>query len=106
MPNQPNDEQRAALEAINARAVVDGDFRKKLLAEPREVIYQEFGIELPPSFRVRFIEKDPELDALFVLPDYLPEAAELSDMELEAVAGGWCMVTCNGVSSADVEICI
>lgn len=86
---QPSREsERRALDSIVARATVDRAFRQKLLADPRRAIHDELGLTIPSHFRIKFIERGPELDALVVLPDFRDGAEELSEDELEAVSGG------------------
>jgi hypothetical protein len=80
--------QQQALEKILARASEDAEFRSQLLGNPRQAIFDAFGIRIPGSFRVKFIEKDPDVDALIVLPDYRQPDGELSDRDLETVSGG------------------
>lgn len=77
-----------ALEQILTRAAVDLDFRKALLHEPRKAILDALGIRIPASFRVKFIERGKDVDALIVLPDLQRQDGELDDCDLEAVAGG------------------
>jgi len=76
------------LEAVCHRASMDGPFRAQLLADPASAIHAAFGVSLPEGFRIRFVEKDPGLDALVVLPDLHDADEELSDDDLEKVAGG------------------
>jgi len=76
------------LEAVTHRASMDGPFRAQLLADPASAIHAAFGVSLPEGFRIRFVEKDPELDALVVLPELHAADEELSDDDLEQVAGG------------------
>lgn len=86
---QPSREsERRALDSIVARATIDRAFRQKLLADPRRAIRDELGLTIPSHFRIRFIERGPDLDALVVLPDFRSGEEELSDDELEAVSGG------------------
>lgn len=77
-----------ALEQILARAAVDRDFRKALLINPRKAILDGLGVHIPASFRVRFVERETNVDALIVLPDLQRHDGELDDCDLEAVAGG------------------
>jgi len=77
-----------ALEQILTRAAVDLDFRKALLVDPRKAILDGIGVRIPASFRVKFIERDKNVDALIVLPDLQRLDGELDDCDLEAVAGG------------------
>lgn len=73
--------------AILERASRDAEFRRRLLIDPKAVIYDTFGITVPDDIRLKFIEKSPDLDALIVLPDFI-DNQELSDEELRQVAGG------------------
>jgi hypothetical protein len=77
-----------ALEQILTRAAVDLDFRRALLHDPRKAILDGLGIRIPASFRVKFIERGKDVDALIVLPDLQRLDGELDDCDLEAVAGG------------------
>ena len=77
-----------ALAAVLARAETDVPFRKRLLAEPHRAIQDAFGIQVPPDFRLRFIERHADVDALVVLPDLRHEEGELTVESLEHVAGG------------------
>jgi hypothetical protein len=77
-----------ALALVLARAETDDAFRARLLAEPHGAIYDAFGIQVPADFRLRFIERHADVDALVVLPDLRRADGELSVEELEQVAGG------------------
>jgi hypothetical protein len=77
-----------ALEQILTRAAVDLDFRKALLVDPRRAILDGLGVRIPASFRVKFVERAKDVDALIVLPDLQRLDGELDDCDLEAVAGG------------------
>lgn len=81
-------EHQQAIDAILKRAVHDRDFRSQLLTDPRKAIQGAYGVTIPPTFRIRFMEKDTDLDALVVLPDFHPADGALSDDQLEHVAGG------------------
>lgn len=83
----PRNSERSRWDPILSRATIDPAFRRGLLEEPRGALRSAFGIELPADFRVKFIEKGADLDVLLVLPDPSP-GAELSEEELDAVAGG------------------
>jgi len=76
------------LEAILARAAYDRAFRTGLLASPKQAITAAFGVTIPEQFRIRFIEKDADLDALVVLPEAGLPSGELSDSDLDTVHGG------------------
>ena len=92
-------DHQTVLEQVNVKAATDGAFRAKLLTDPRSAIRENLGFEFPKAFSIQFIEKPTTLDAMVVLPDYVPDAEALSEEQLEAVAGGWCLVdSCNGTS--------
>jgi hypothetical protein len=66
------------------------DFRARLISDPAGAIEETIGVPLstlPRPINVKFVEKEAGVDAVLVLPDFA-EAGELSDSELEAVAGG------------------
>lgn len=71
---------------ILQKAATDPAFRARLLVEPAEAIRDAFGVVVPPGYRMRFVERDPDVDALIVLPE--AQGVELSDEELDDVAGG------------------
>ena len=73
------------------RSLQDDDFRRRLLADPRAAVEQELGSRLPESIQVRAVEETADTIYL-VLPGQSVGAetgGELSDQDLEAVAGGW-----------------
>jgi hypothetical protein len=80
-----------AMRAVLKRASVDRTFRAQLLTNPREALARQFGIVVPEQYRIRFIERHPDVDALVVLPDCDAGEGpgdELSDAALEGVSGG------------------
>jgi hypothetical protein len=73
------------------RSLQDDTFRQRLLADPRAAVEDELGTRLPEEVRVVAVEETADTIYL-VLPfasTESQEAGELSDRELEAVAGGW-----------------
>lgn len=80
--------EQHVLEAVLQRSVVDLEFRRQLLHDPRRAMQEALGVSVPANFRVKFIEKDKNVDALVVLPNYQCPEGELSEDELETVAGG------------------
>lgn len=77
------------MERILQRSAVDRAFRDALLENPRAAFAEFAGVDVsavPESFNLKFIENTA--DATIVLPDPVDRAAELTDGELEAVAGG------------------
>ena len=80
--------QQEALEQILTRAAVDLEFRHALLVDPRKAILEGLGLRIPANFRVKFVERGKDVDALIVLPDLIRPDGELDDCDLDAVAGG------------------
>ena len=72
------------------RSLEDDAFRQRLLEDPKAAVEQELGTRLPEDVRVVAVEETADTIYL-VLPSFSPlgEGGELSDRELEAVAGGW-----------------
>jgi hypothetical protein len=72
------------------RSLEDDVFRQQLLADPRAIIERELGTQLPEEVTVVAVEESADTIYL-VLPSASPLGAggQLSDQELEAVAGGW-----------------
>jgi hypothetical protein len=80
---------RADMEGrIIQRSLDDESFRQRLLEDPRSAIEQELGTPLPEGVEVRAVEETAQAIYL-VLPIRSAEVDELSDEELESVAGGW-----------------
>jgi hypothetical protein len=68
---------------ILSKAAEDGDFRTRLLTDPRAAISAETGVTIPEGFNVA-VHEDSATTAHLVLP---PSPA-LTEAEMESVAGG------------------
>lgn len=81
---------KAVEQALIQRSLADESFRERLLTEPRVTIEQELGRKLPADLEIRVLEETP--DTLYlVMPSAVTAGQgsdELSDLELDAVAGG------------------
>jgi hypothetical protein len=81
------------------RSLQDEDYRRRLLADPKAALEEELGTPLPEAVRIVAVEETANTIYL-VLPSAPPvddEGGELSDVELEAVAGAgetWVGITC------------
>ncbi len=85
---------RAEMERrIVQRSIEDDAFRQQLLADPKATVEQELGSRLPEEVRVETVEETAETIYLVLpgTPMAGAEGGELSDQELESVAGGWDM---------------
>jgi hypothetical protein len=81
------DESRQVMAYVLRRAITDPAFRQGLLTNPRLALETEFNLELPATFRIRFVENQGA-DLTVVLPDPVSNTHHLSDRDLEYVAGG------------------
>jgi hypothetical protein len=86
------------------KSLQDDAFRQRLIEDPKGAVEEELGTRLPEGVRVQAVEESADTIYL-VLPSNSPiaaaEGAELSDQELESVAGGWASTsfyTCQGCS--------
>ena len=66
------------------KAAEDGDFRAHLIADPKAAISAELGRTIPEGFDIE-VHEDGATTAHLVLPP----SPELTEVELETVAGGW-----------------
>ena len=80
---------------IVAKAWADESFKKRLFANPTAVL-KEHGLEVDPGIQVKIVEDTDTLHHLMLPPK--PSEAELSEEELEMVAGGisWTRWLCFG----------
>lgn len=82
---------------VQKKAMIDANFRKELLQDSNCAIAKIAGQALPEDFKIKVIENDPAYNATFVLPDMPSE--ELSDDELNQVAGGACLLDCGACAA-------
>lgn len=80
------EEVQNTIQSMMDKAVSDSEFRQSLLENPKAAIKEFTGKEMPESFSLKLIEADPAVDMTFVLPPL--QTDELSDQELDQVAGG------------------
>lgn len=73
--------------ALSRKSLSDADFRKRLLSDPRAVFAEFLGSELPPGVQIQ-VHQDTAKSMHLVLPPQLPATSELTDEELERIAGG------------------
>jgi hypothetical protein len=90
MMNEAGGDGRAEIQRrLIQRSLDEEEFRRRLLDDPKATIEQELGARLPEGVQVRAVEETAE-SVYLVLPSASPlgGGVELSDQELEAVAGG------------------
>lgn len=62
-------------------------YYEMLKSDPRALMEKQLGTPIPSSVNIKVIEEQPDTYYI-VLPAFAPEGAELSDSDLEQVAGG------------------
>ena len=72
---------------IKRRSRIDSEFRALALKNPDAAVKQITTTPLPTGVNLRFVDNSGSVKT-FTLPDVLPEIEQLSDLELEEVAGG------------------
>jgi hypothetical protein len=90
------DKGRSFLQEIGVKASGDEAFRKALLADPVKILETRLKAKLPKNFKITVLEEKP--DELFIVIPHR-SGKELSDGELEAVAGSgicWKNPSCVG----------
>jgi hypothetical protein len=76
---------------VVAKAWQDEAFKRRLLGNPQAVL-EEHGLPLPPGKAVRVVEDTADTVHLVLPPK---PAGELSDEQLDQVAGGCCCSACD-----------
>ncbi|HEU6453539.1 MAG TPA: NHLP leader peptide family RiPP precursor [Gemmatimonadaceae bacterium] len=71
------------------RALADPDFRAKLVASPHSSLSELYGVTIPENADVRVFEESDDGHYVVIPPDMSSVSQELTDEQLEAVAGGW-----------------
>jgi hypothetical protein len=82
-------ETRKELEQqIILKSLEDDGFKQELMSNPKAALSRELGLQgLPDSLQINVVEETPN-SIYVVLPAKPSKGGELSDAELEAVAGG------------------
>jgi len=75
----------ATLKSVVEKAQADPLFREKLKNNPREVLASEGGEAIPEFIRITIVDQN-DADIVITLPKV--QSDELSDADLEQVAGG------------------
>lgn len=71
------------------RAGRDSQFRRELLSDPRGTVEREYGVSIPQDIQITVVEEASGSFYLVLPPEPAVVDEQLSDSELEAVAGGW-----------------
>ena len=87
MANWTQQELEELLAKMTKKAMTDAEFRKEVLADATKALEKLAGRPLPEGASIKCIEKDPNYQSTFVLPDLIDEE-RLEDVGLRQVAGG------------------
>jgi hypothetical protein len=71
---------------IIAKTLEDNEFRKEFIDDPKAALEKATGQPLPPGVNIKVIEEEPNTVTI-ALPK-VPENGELTDEDLENIAGG------------------
>jgi hypothetical protein len=70
------------------RANTDPEFRKLLIEDPSAALREVTGVPLPSNINIRVVEEQPGEVVLVVPARGMESGTQLSEAELEGVAGG------------------
>lgn len=83
-----NDAIEDSVEKVVDKAVLDASFRKLLMADPKGVLTNELpDFFVPQDYKIYFHE-NTEKEVHILIPSLVSENDELTEAELDAVAGG------------------
>jgi Nitrile hydratase, alpha chain len=89
MSDQSSSNRDTVTRQVIERATRDSQFRQELLRDPAKTVEQELGVSIPKSIELRVVEETSSMLYLVLPPQPVAAGQELSDQELEQVAGGW-----------------
>ena len=75
------------LDIIAGFAAKDPKYRQALISDPKGVLAKQMNQPLPENLKVKVVEENA--DTIYLIAPYVPQQGdELSDADLEKVAGG------------------
>lgn len=91
---------------IIERASRDAQFRKDFTSNPRQTVERELGVSIPEGISITVVEETPAKVYVVLPPAPVQAGQEISDADLEAVAGGWSANTeCGTCGAATCNTC-
>ncbi len=89
------------MDKIIEQAQSNPEYYSQLMKDPRALMSRQLGTSIPSNVNIKVIEETP--DTYYVVLPYQPkEGAELSDSDLEKVAGGILDKTCENSTLSTV----
>jgi Nitrile hydratase, alpha chain len=88
------------------KAWKDDAFRQALVKDPQGAVERELGAKLPAGLQVKVLAETPDTFYLVLPanPDRAP-GGQLTDQQLEAVAGGWTGSECGTCGANTCDTC-
>jgi hypothetical protein len=88
MDSNSNISRKDIKEALVRAALKDEAFRESLLANPKFAVERALGTTLPDRLKVVLLQETDDLMYIVLPKDFPDDTANLSDAELETIAGG------------------
>ena len=98
MSKMNDQELNAAIREVLKRAVADPNFRQLASRDGKAAIAKVTNKPLPQGLTIQFVDNHGKSSKTVVIPDPVVHPEQLTEEELEAVAGG-CGATNCGISS-------
>ncbi|HYZ72614.1 MAG TPA: NHLP leader peptide family RiPP precursor [Chthoniobacterales bacterium] len=91
-------------EALVRAALKDEAFRESLLANPKFAVERALGTTLPDRLKVVLLQETDDLMYIVLPKDFPDDSANLSDAELETIAGGFLSAETNLLPGQDFAL--
>jgi hypothetical protein len=91
-------------EALVRAALKDEAFRESLLANPKFAVERALGTTLPDRLKVVLLQETDDLMYIVLPKDFPDDSANLSDAELETIAGGFLSAETNSLPGQDFAL--
>jgi hypothetical protein len=89
MDSNSNISRKDIKEVLVRTALKDEAFRESLLANPKFAVERALGTTLPDRLKVVLLQETDDLMYIVLPKDFPDQTANLSDAELETIAGGF-----------------
>jgi hypothetical protein len=91
-------------EALVRAALKDEAFRESLLANAKFAVERALGTTLPDRLKVVLLQETDDLMYIVLPKDFPDDTSNLSDAELETIAGGFLSAETNRLSDQDPSL--